>query len=584
MNSTKYRTSFESITPREKAVEVVERRELAQHGHDRRAHGRFVPGEDPEEQQQDEGAGRGDHLAVGERRDEQAAGDAGPEEEHRAEVARDERHRVEWLNHVDDRGIQQRSSEEDEEHQQAGDELPDHDLAVAQRVRVEELDGAEPPLLGEKAHGEQRHDDQEIEADVVDEEVLPEVLEDVHPEAEGHVAVERGVELVAGDGEERADHDVDERAGEVGRQLLADERDRLHAAASRSSRTRRTKRSSRLIGSGRISSSPHPLRTTVAASSRRTASPPAERATAVTTPSAAGSSRRSSIAGHRPQGAQHRRARSVDAEAGLVGAAQPAGQPFGGVLGDDAAVVDDDDALARHAHLGKDVGAQENRRRAGERPDQRADLDDLPRIEADRRLVEHQHARPVDDRLRDPDPLAVSLRELADQLARDLGEAARREHLVDAAGALAGGYAFHLGAEREETSDRQVRIQDDVLGQVADALAHRERLRPRRRGRRSAPGPSLGGKNPVRTRMIVVLPDPFGPSRPMISPFATEKLTPATARVGPKSLTRFSTAITEPAPRLRCRNGRARSSRAPRGSSLRCSVFTRPMPGAYQSA
>ena len=31
--------------------------------------------------------------------------------------------------------------------------------------------------------------------------------------------------------------------------------------------------------------------------------------------------------------------------------------------------------------------------------------------------------------------------------------------------------------------------------------------------------------------MIVVLPEPFGPRRPMISPARTEKLTPATARV-----------------------------------------------------
>ena len=60
------------------------------------------------------------------------------------------------------------------------------------------------------------------------------------------------------------------------------------------------------------------------------------------------------------------------------------------------------------------------------------DVDDLARIEADGGLVEDQHLRAVDHRLRDADPLAVALRELADQLAGDLGQAAGAHDLVDA--------------------------------------------------------------------------------------------------------------------------------------------------------
>ena len=164
--------------------------------------------------------------------------------------------------------------------------------------------------------------------------------------------------------------------------------------------------------------------TTSSASSRRSSSPRAERVTTVTTPSLGGSSRRSSRPPTARSAREHGVARPGDADAGLVRAAQAPRQAFGGVLRDDAAVVDDHDPLARHAHLGQDVRAEEHRRRAGEGADEGADLDDLPRVEPDGRLVEDEHARPMHEGLRDADALAVALRELADQLAGDLGEAA----------------------------------------------------------------------------------------------------------------------------------------------------------------
>src|SRR5271167_1640831 len=55
--------------------------------------------------------------------------------------------------------------------------------------------------------------------------------------------------------------------------------------------------------------------------------------------------------------------------------------------------------------------------------------------------------------------------------------------------------------------------------------------------------PEVGGKNPVKIRIIVVLPEPFGPSSPMISPFSTLNETWSTARVGPKYLVRSWTSI-----------------------------------------
>ena len=81
----------------------------------------------------------------------------------------------------------------------------------------------------------------------------------------------------------------------------------------------------------------------------------------------------------------------------------------------DAPAVDDDDAVAHHRHLGQDVRRQDHRVLAGQRLDQRADLRDLPRVEPDGGLVEDQHLRIAQERLRQTDPLPVALGELADQ-------------------------------------------------------------------------------------------------------------------------------------------------------------------------
>src|ERR1700730_1873584 len=51
--------------------------------------------------------------------------------------------------------------------------------------------------------------------------------------------------------------------------------------------------------------------------------------------------------------------------------------------------------------------------------------------------------------------------------------------------------------------------------------------------------PSLRGSRPVSILMTVVLPLPFGPRKPKISPFSTRKLTPSTATKSPKRRTRF---------------------------------------------
>ena len=56
------------------------------------------------------------------------------------------------------------------------------------------------------------------------------------------------------------------------------------------------------------------------------------------------------------------------------------------------------------------------------------------------------------------------------------------------------------------------------LGDVADAAAHLARLARPGRARRRSRCPALGISSVVSMRSVVVLPAPFGPSRPTISP------------------------------------------------------------------
>src|SRR5215469_2604797 len=55
--------------------------------------------------------------------------------------------------------------------------------------------------------------------------------------------------------------------------------------------------------------------------------------------------------------------------------------------------------------------------------------------------------------------------------------------------------------------------------------------------------PAVGGRKQVRTRIVVVLPAPFGPRKPTIWPFSTSKEILSTATVRAYRLVRPSTLI-----------------------------------------
>src|SRR5206468_4841218 len=92
-----------------------------------------------------------------------------------------------------------------------------------------------------------------------------------------------------------------------------------------------------------------------------------------------------------------------------------AGQVRELVLDHDAAVVDDHDLVADLRDLGQDVGREHDRPLRAERLDEAPDLDDLARVEADRGLVEDEHGRIVDERLRETDALAEALRAMSEE-------------------------------------------------------------------------------------------------------------------------------------------------------------------------
>ena len=89
---------------------------------------------------------------------------------------------------------------------------------------------------------------------------------------------------------------------------------------------------------------------------------------------------------------------------------------------------DDDHPAADGLDLRHDVRREQDRVPVAQLADQGADLADLDRVEAGRRLVEDQDVGVVDHRLGQADALAVALREVAEDPRLDVVELAALEH------------------------------------------------------------------------------------------------------------------------------------------------------------
>jgi hypothetical protein len=140
-------------------------------------------------------------------------------------------------------------------------------------------------------------------------------------------------------------------------------------------------------------------------------------------------------------------------------------------LGDELASVDDDDARAARLHLRQDVRREEDSVLGAELFDDVADVADLVRVETCRGLVEHEERRLRNERIGEPDALAIALREIADEDVRDVEHVRLLHRVVDERATVAARDALQLRAEREVFADAHLRIERDRFGHVADLRA-----------------------------------------------------------------------------------------------------------------
>src|SRR2546427_2740209 len=201
------------------AVEVVEERELEEHRRHALSEGGLVPGGEPGEDDHPVGEHGGHDLVLRHHRGGEPARHEGGAEEQEAEVAGEERCHGEGVECVEQRGTERRRGEEPEVGEEGGEELPREQLAVAYRIREEELEGAELPLLGEEPHGEERQHEQGHQA-VVEEHEAPEATRLVGAPDE-HEEDDVAVEEVARETDEDGAQDGGERRATHGGELAA---------------------------------------------------------------------------------------------------------------------------------------------------------------------------------------------------------------------------------------------------------------------------------------------------------------------------------------------------------------------------
>ena len=152
------------------------------------------------------------------------------------------------------------------------------------------------------------------------------------------------------------------------------------------------------------------------------------------------------------------------------------------------------------------------------------------------RLVHDQDLGVVQQRLRHRDPLAVALGELADRLVRDRLERALRR--ARRRSGSAGRRPTCPAPGRRTRAGRAGSCRDRAGRSRAGSRGARPPRsgRPGRRSRRSGPCPRVGATNPVRSRIVVVLPAPLGPRNATTCPRGIENVTSRTARNVPNCL------------------------------------------------
>ena len=146
------------------------------------------------------------------------------------------------------------------------------------------------------------------------------------------------------------------------------------------------------------------------------------------------------------------------------------------VVREDAALVENQHAAARHVHLVQDVSGDENRVMSGQTFDELADGTNLVRVETDGWLVENDELRLVDQRIGEADTLLVTLRQMANDAMADVLQPALFHHRVHPLAGLGAAQTLQAGAKSQILLHPHVAMQRVVLRHVADAPAHFIRL------------------------------------------------------------------------------------------------------------
>ena len=191
----------------------------------------------------------------------------------------------------------------------------------------------------------------------------------------------------------------------------------------------------------------------------------------------------------------HRLARQVGAHTSLAKRVQELtarGQDLGGnldlrieagpqllraVRGQDAPLVDDDDAIAHLLDLRQDMTRNQDGMMTGQLLQEGAHPAYLVGIEPDRGLVQNEHIGVVQQAVGNPHTLAIPLGQLADDAATYIGEVATLADFLHATFDPATGNALEAPPVGKIFPHAHVRTEEYVLGHVADARTYLQRMR-----------------------------------------------------------------------------------------------------------
>ncbi len=167
---------------------------------------------------------------------------------------------------------------------------------------------------------------------------------------------------------------------------------------------------------------------------------------------------------------------SADFDQHRFGAASAILQIVHRVGRDQLAFVDDEHLLAGLLDFGQNVSAENDGVVAAQALDQVSSFVDLLRIETGRRLIENQHVRVVNDRLRQTYTLAIAFRQFTQQLVLHIRNRAPIANVIDSLAQLRAREPFELADEGQVFARLHLRIERRGFGKIADALLDFERL------------------------------------------------------------------------------------------------------------